>query len=98
LVYVSGAIHLQAVFGRPYPTEEVVRLSGLFKTLVAGFLGWPYKNIPFTPYNRALGARKQLVEALMEGKAWVEAERAAGRSPTGVVANILAAEEASGER
>jgi hypothetical protein len=88
----------QAVFGRPYPPEEVVRLSGLFKTFVNGFVGWPYLNIPFTPYNRALGARKQLVEALMESRAWVEAERAAGRAPTGVVANILAAEEASGER
>jgi hypothetical protein len=90
--------HPQAVFDRHWEPEEVLRLSNLFATYSAGFLGWPYMDIPFTPYARGLEARRRLVEELMVAVEEVRAELAGGAAPRGVMGALLTAQDEAGNK
>jgi hypothetical protein len=47
--------------GREYPQEIISHLSSLYTTWAGGLLGWPFIDLPWTPFGKAVRAKAQLL-------------------------------------
>lgn len=47
-----GLSLLQIVMGRSIPEQQLQHLGGLFSSLTAGLVAWPYIDVPFTPWHK----------------------------------------------
>jgi cytochrome P450 len=70
----------------------------LYQALVSGILGWPYLELPFTPYGRAMAARRQLVGLFQEVVDEARSRLARGEEVAGVVGSLVKAEDEEGNR
>jgi hypothetical protein len=58
---------LQVVMGRDYPEATISRLSGLYTTWAGGLLAWPFIDLPFTPFGKAVRAKQELLDWFQVG-------------------------------
>lgn len=89
---------LQVVLGRDYNDAQVAEMMQLYQSLVSGILGWPYLELPFTPYGRAMAARRQLVGMFQEVVDEARGRLARGEELGGVVGSLVKAENEEGNR
>lgn len=88
----------QVVLGRDYEDAQVMHMMRLYQALVSGILGWPYMELPFTPYGRAMAARQQLVAMFQEAVNGARVHLARGEALAGVVGSLVTAEDEEGNR
>jgi hypothetical protein len=89
---------MQVVLGRDYNVAQVADMMQLYQSLVSGILGWPYLELPFTPYGRAMAARRQLVGMFQEVVDDARGRLARGEELSGVVGSLVKAEDEEGNR
>jgi hypothetical protein len=70
----------------------------LYQSLVTGILGWPYLELPFSPYGKAMAARRQLVGMFQDVVNEARGKLAKGEELSGVVGSLVAAEDEEGNR
>jgi hypothetical protein len=70
----------------------------MYTTLVSGILGWPYLELPFTPYGRAMAARRQLEVMFQDVVDEARGKLARGEALSGVVGSLVTAEDEEGNR
>jgi hypothetical protein len=61
-------------------------------------MGWPYLELPFTTYGRAMAARRQLVGMFQDVVDEARGKLAQGDQLGGVVGSSVAAEDEEGNR
>jgi hypothetical protein len=88
----------QLTLGRAQGGQELRELSSLYATWNSGFLGWPWVDIPLTPFWFALRARRRLVAAFQAAVDEARGALAAGRAARGLLDAMVAAEDADGNR
>ncbi|KAF6255323.1 cytochrome P450 [Scenedesmus sp. NREL 46B-D3] len=86
------------VLGHDYEDAQVMHMMRLYQALVSGILGWPYMELPFTPYGRAMAARRQLVAMFQEAVNGARVHLARGEALAGVVGSLVTAEDEEGNR
>ncbi|WIA16755.1 hypothetical protein OEZ85_013407 [Tetradesmus obliquus] len=89
---------LQIVMGRSIPEQQLQHLGGLFSSLTAGLVAWPYIDIPFTPWHKALAAREELCGFFLAGCAQAREALAAGQAVPGILGRLVAAVDEQGNR
>jgi hypothetical protein len=47
--------------GRDYPEATISQLSELYTTWAGGLLAWPFIDLPWTPFGKAVRAKQQLL-------------------------------------
>jgi hypothetical protein len=55
-------VNTQVVMGRDYPEATIANLSGLYTTWAGGLLAWPFIDLPWTPFGKAVRAKQQLLD------------------------------------
>jgi hypothetical protein len=53
---------MQVVMGCDYPEATISNLSGLYTTWAGGLLAWPFIDLPWTPFGKAVRAKQQLLD------------------------------------
>lgn len=90
--------HPQVVFGHDYPDDVIRHLGHLFDAWSRGFMAWPYINLPFTTFGRALAAKEELYAFYR-----AEVEEARGRlergeAVEGIVGSFLTSVDEDGAK
>lgn len=86
----------QLVLGRDLPDDHITYLNSLYQVWAAGFFCWPWVDLPFSPYSRALQARQQLVAECQAAVDAARAQAAAGEEVEGVIGSLVTASDATG--
>eukprot|EP00775_Hariotina_reticulata_P013035 gene13035-13164_t len=87
---------LQITLGRQYSMDELQQLAGLYQQWVSGFLAWPWLDIPFTPYAKAVRARAGLLSHFQEAVDAARTKIAAGQEVPGVIGQLVTAVDDQG--
>ncbi|KIY92992.1 Cytochrome P450 26C1 [Monoraphidium neglectum] len=53
---------IAVVMGRDYPQDTITRLAENYAAWTKGLLAWPFIDLPFTPFGKALRARQELLD------------------------------------
>eukprot|EP00775_Hariotina_reticulata_P007859 gene7859-8055_t len=89
---------MQVVLGHRIAQDELVHLSNLFSSLTKGLIAWPYLDIPFTNWHRALKAQQELVSYFQAGVTAARQQLEAGQWVPGVMGILVAAQDEHGVR
>lgn len=89
---------MQLTLGRTYTRAELVSLSNTYLEWVMGFAAWPWLDLPFTPFRRALKARQTMVNHFLEATAVGRVKLAKGEQVPGLLGNLLTAVDEDGNR
>eukprot|EP00878_Enallax_costatus_P041537 GHUV01048343.1.p1 GENE.GHUV01048343.1~~GHUV01048343.1.p1 ORF type:complete len:522 (+),score=119.33 GHUV01048343.1:83-1648(+) len=89
---------VKVVFGHELPAGLRDQMSKLYAEWGDGVTAWPFINLPFTPYGRALRARGQLLEIYQQLLDDARQELAAGGAVQGVLGSLITAQDDDGNR
>lgn len=89
---------VQIVLGRDVDEKEVDELSQLFKVWTAGLFAWPFLDIPFSPFNKAMKARNQLLARFQSAIDLARAQAASGEQVEGVIRTLVECVDEEGNR
>lgn len=78
--------------------QELTDLSVTYRKYTSGFLAWPWKEFPFSPYSAALRAREVMISRLQQAVTEARAKAAAGEDVPGILGRMIAAEDEDGNR
>ncbi|KAF8055110.1 CYP716B1 [Scenedesmus sp. PABB004] len=84
------------VMGADYDASTIDRLSNLFSAWTGGLLAWPFLDLPFTPFGRAMAARRELLAFFAGAVERARADLAAGRAVPGVLGALVGAVDDEG--
>lgn len=87
---------VQLTLGRTYTRAELVSLSNTYLEWVMGFPAWPWLDLPFTPFRKALKARQTMIDHFLEATAVGRAKLAKGEQVPGLLGNLLRAVDEDG--
>jgi cytochrome P450 len=88
----------QVILGRDYEQQQLQHMRELYSSWAAGLQDWPFLQLPFTRFGRAMAAREQLMEIF---RAAIEETRGLlqqGQQVPGVLANLISAVDDEGNR
>lgn len=86
------------VLGRDYDDAQVAHMMRLYQALVSGIMGWPYLELPFTPYGRGMAARRQLAGMFQEVVDEARGKLQKGEALGAVVGSLVSAQDEEGNR
>jgi hypothetical protein len=84
--------------GRSYPRAELLTLSIAYQEWVGGLAAWPWLNIPFTPYAKALKARQTMIQHFQEATDAGRAKLARGEEVAGLLGILISSVDEEGNR
>ena len=88
----------QIVLGRDVDEKEVDEMSQLFKVWTAGLFAWPFLDIPFSPFSKAMKARDQLQARFQSAIDLARAQAASGEQVEGVIRTLVECVDEEGNR
>jgi hypothetical protein len=91
-------LFVQLTLGRSYTRDELLSLSNTYLQWVMGFPAWPWLNIPFTPYARALKARQTMIDHFQEATDMGRAKMVRGKEVPGLLGILLTSVDENGNR
>uniref|UniRef100_A0A383WDQ0 Cytochrome P450 n=1 Tax=Tetradesmus obliquus TaxID=3088 RepID=A0A383WDQ0_TETOB len=86
------------VLGRDYPEATISRLSGLYTTWAGGLLAWPFIDLPWTPFGKAVAAKQQLLDFFQAAVDEARLQLAAGHAVPGILGSLVSAVDEQGNR
>jgi hypothetical protein len=89
-------VHPQITLGRQYNTDELDQVCGQYQQWVSGFLAWPWLDIPFTPYAKAMRAKEGLLSHFQEAVDAARAQVVGGQEVPGVIGQLVTAVDSQG--
>lgn len=84
------------MLGKAYSESKVDHLHKVYGEFSAGIGAWPFIDLPFTRYGKAVAARRFLLEENLGAVAAGRAKVAAGEAAPGVLGTLLAAVDDEG--
>lgn len=89
---------ISLTFGREYTREEIRALSDQYHQWTGGFLAWPWLDIPFTPFARAMRARQAMIDQFQAATDEARQKLAAGQHVPGIIGSLVSAVDEEGNR
>lgn len=89
---------MQLTLGRSYPREELLTLSNAYQEWVGGLAAWPWLNIPFTRFSKAIKARETMIRHFQEAADAGRAKLARGEEVPGLLGILLTSVDEEGNR
>lgn len=98
LFCLPPCLPFQLTLGRAYPRAELLALSNAYQEWVGGLSAWPWLNIPFTPYAKALKARQTMIQHFQEATDAGRAKMARGEEVPGLLGILISSVDEEGHR
>lgn len=89
---------ISLTLGYHLPKQELVELSATYRKYTSGFLAWPWKEFPFSPYSAALRAREVMMSRFWGAVTEARGKAAAGEDVPGILGRMIAAVDEDGNR
>lgn len=89
---------ISLTFGREYTQDEITTLSKQYHKCTDGFLAWPWLDIPFTPFARAMRAREEMIARFQQATEEARQMLASGKHAPGIIGSLVSAVDEEGNR
>ncbi|WIA10314.1 hypothetical protein OEZ85_010506 [Tetradesmus obliquus] len=86
------------ILGRDYEQQQLQHMRQLYGTWAAGLQDWPFLQLPFTRFGKAMAAREQLMELFKAAIAETRALLQQGQEVPGILASLVSAVDEEGNR
>jgi hypothetical protein len=88
----------QLTLGRSYPRAELLTFSNAYEEWVGSLRAWPWLNIPFSPFAKALKARELMIQHFQEATDAGRAKLARGEEVPGLLGILISSVDEEGNR
>jgi hypothetical protein len=88
----------QVILGRDYEQQQLQRMRELYGTWASGLQDWPFLQLPFTRFGKAMAARQQLMEIFKAAIAETRELLQQGQQVPGILASLVSAVDEQGNR